>query len=157
MKTRCIVSGVVQRGDEIVLGKKAKGTPPYPDVWHTPGGGAEDQEKAQTLFDAGDFDNEFFHNELKREIREELGLEVRKIKNIIPEFREKPREGETKNKEGEMTHYYFLEYLCEYKEGTLTPGDDLAEARWVRKSDLKDYVLTPPSKEMYRELGWLSE
>ena len=155
MNIRYIVCGIIQNGDQVVLGKKASGVPPYPDVWHTPGGGAENLDLAKKLYDSKDFDNEYFHNELKREMHEELGVEIKNIKNIVPAFRSEPRQAETLNKHGEMTHYYFLEYLCDYAGGELKASDDLAEARWVAKSELKNYKLTPPSEEMYKELGWL--
>ena len=155
MKYRYIVCGIIQRGEEIILGKKAKGVPPYPDVWHTPGGGADDDGVARELYEKGDFNNIYFQNELKREMKEELGVEITNIQNIVPKYRAYPREAETPNKHGEMTHYFFLEYLCDYAGGDLKPSDDLAEAMWVKKVELKNYSLTPPSQEMYRELGWL--
>lgn len=157
MKERYIVAGIVQDGDKIIIGKKAKGRPPYPDVWHTPGGGVEDFERAKQLFDAKDYDNPFFHDELKREIREELGVDITHIHCIVPHYRKIPREAETENKRGEMTHYYFLEYLCDYAGGNLTPADDLAEAKWVDKDMLKNVSLTPPSQEMYHELNWIKD
>lgn len=155
MNTRHIVVGIIQNGNKVILGKKAKGKPPYPDVWHTPGGGTEDQGLTDKIFNNGDFDNEYFHNELKREMREELGVEIKNITNIVPRFRKAPRESETENKEGQMTHYYFLEYLCDYAGGELKPSDDLAEAKWVGRENLKSVNLTPPSRKMYRELGWI--
>ncbi len=155
MNTRYIVCGIIQKGDEIILGKKARGVPPYPDVWHTPGGGADNLELAHELYKKGDFENIYFQNELKRELREELGIEITNIRNIIPRYRSKPRQAKTTDKNGEMTHYYFLEYLCEYVSGNLNPNDDLAEARWIKKNELKNLSLTPPSQEMYQELGWI--
>lgn len=152
---RYIVVGIVQKGDQVVLGKKAKGRPPYPDVWHTPGGGTEDKELSAKLFQEKDFDNEYFHKELKREMKEELGVEINNISNIVPEYRDSPREAETENKDGEMTHYYFLEYFCDFAGGNLVPNDDLAEAKLVDKDKIKTVNLTPPSQEMYRELGWI--
>ncbi|MFA7209078.1 MAG: NUDIX domain-containing protein [Parcubacteria group bacterium] len=155
MDYRYIVCGIVRKGDEIILGKKAKGAAPYPDVWHTPGGGANDFELAQELYAKGDLENIYFKNELRREIKEELGIEIENIRNIVPEYRSEPRQGEAIGKQGEMIHFYFLEYLCDYADGELRPGDDLAEAKWVRKNDLKNIPLTPPSQEMYQELGWI--
>src|SRR3990167_2042845 len=119
MNTRYIVCGIIQDKDNIILGKKAKGRPPYPNVWHTPGGGTDDRNLSEKLFGSKDFDNEYFHQELKREMREELNVEIKNIKNIVPEFRTNPREAETQNKEGVMAHYYFLEYLCDFVGGKL--------------------------------------
>ena len=155
MNKRYIVAGVIQNGDQVVLGKKAKGRPPYPDVWHTPGGGVDDVEKARALFDAGDFDSKYFHLELRRELKEELQIEVKNITCIVPTYRGTPREGDAADREGNPVHFYFLEYLCDYAGGVLAPADDLVEAVWVKKEDLKNCALTPPSKEMYAELGWV--
>lgn len=155
MLERYIVAAVVQDGDKFILGKKAKGRPPYPDVWHTPGGGVDDFEKAKDLYEKGDYDNGFLHEELQREIREELGVEIENIQNIVPKYRSRPRVAEIENKHGEMTRHYFLEYLCDYSSGEMKPNDDLVEAKWVTKDDLTNISLTPPSQEMYKELGWL--
>lgn len=157
VNTRYIVVGIVQDADQVALGKKAKGRPPYPDVWHTPGGGTEDKDLSEKLFQEKDFDNEYFHQELKREMKEELGVEINNIQNIVPEYRDSPREAETENKDGETTHYYFLEYFCDLASGDLVPDDDLAEAKWVKKDELGSVNLTPPSQEMYKELGWLKK
>ncbi len=157
MKKRYIVCGVVQRGDKIVLGKKAQGQPPYPDVWHTPGGGVDDFDRAKDLVEAGKYNDPYLSQELQRELKEELGVSVKNIKCIVPEFRKTIRTGVTKNKHGEMTEYFFLEYLCDYDEKgeDINPSDDLAEAIWVDKNNLNHFSLTPPSEEMYKELGWL--
>jgi hypothetical protein len=48
-----------------------------------------------------------------------------------------------------------LEYICDYSEGEIIPGDDIAEIQWVDRKNLKNISLTPPSIEMYRELGWI--
>ncbi|HUW21473.1 MAG TPA: NUDIX domain-containing protein [Candidatus Bathyarchaeia archaeon] len=155
MKIRYIVCGIIQNGTKIVLGKKAKGEFPYPDVWHTAGGGAEDIKLAKRLYEVGDYDNKYFHSELRRELKEELNIEVTNIKCIVPQYRSQVRQDKTENKKRVMTHYYFLEYLCDYAGGELRPGDDLAEAEWFEKSKLVLVRLTPPSKDLYRELGWI--
>lgn len=155
MDTRIIVCGIVQNGDRIILGKKASARRPYPNVWHTPGGGVDDTNFAAKLIKQGDFNHRYFHRELQRELREELDIEVTKIRSIIPEFRSAPREVKTRNRRGEKTHYIFLEYLCEFRDGKLKAADDLVEVRWVKVKDLFRYKLTPPSQAMYKELQWI--
>ena len=141
--------------DRILLGRKAAGRAPYPDVWHTLGGGVNDFEKAKALLEKGLYDDPYLHSELKRELLEEAGITVKNIRCVIPKFRSKPREAVAKNKNGVETHYVFLEYLCALAGGLATPSSDIAELRWALKKDLKSIALTPPSQDMYRELGWL--
>jgi ADP-ribose pyrophosphatase YjhB (NUDIX family) len=155
METRVVVVGIITRQDEILLGKKAKGRAPYPDVWHTPGGGVENTEKALKLIEEKKFDDPYFHEELQREIKEETGIKITNIRNICPNVREVPREDVTENKNNEPTRYIFLEFLADYLSGDVKASDDLAEVQWAKRKDLGVIPLTPPSQAMYKELGWL--
>lgn len=155
MNKRVIVAGIICRGEEILLGKKTKGQLPYPDVWHILGGGVKDQERAKLLLEHQRYNDFYFCAELRREIEEEASIKIFNLRNICPDYRATPREAVTPNKNGEETHYTFLEYLCEYESGTPTPGDDIAELLWLPISKLAEIQITEPSQEMYRELGWL--
>lgn len=158
MKTRIIVAGIIHNKDKVLLGKKDKGRPPYPNVWHTIGGGINDFEKGIKLIEEQDYDNPYFHEELIRELDEEapnLKIDIEKIKCIIPEFRQTYREDTTIGKDGNPLHMIFLEYFCEYKDGDTTAADDIVKLKWFKKEDLKNTKLTLPSQEMYKELKWL--
>ena len=155
MEKRIIVVGIVLNEAKILLGKKAKGVPPYPDVWHTIGGGVEDYDKALKLVENLQYDDPYLHSELQRELMEEARIKVKNIKNICPNFRKNPRQDIAKNKHGAQVLHIFLEYLCELDSGEPIAGSDIAELMWARKEDLKNIQLTKPSKEMYKELGWI--
>ena len=154
---RIIVCGIVCNNDKILLGKKEKGVPPYPDVWHTLGGGVKNINKAEQLLLNNKYNEQYFLNELKRELEEEAGIKINNPLNICPKYRKNPREAITENKYGNKTQYIFLEYLCDLdlSNGDGRPGDDIAELQWVKIENLKKTKLTPPSYEMYQELGWL--
>ena len=154
---RIIVCGIVCNNDKILLGKKEKGVPPYPDVWHTLGGGVKNINKAEQLLINNKYNERYFLNELKRELKEEAGIKISNPINICPKYRKNPREAITENKYGNETQYIFLEYLCDLdlSNGDGRSGDDIAELQWVKRVNLKKTKLTPPSQEMYQELGWL--
>lgn len=152
---RIIVVGIVMDCSKLLFGKKASGLPPYPDVWHTLGGGVENFAKAQHLLDQQKYDDSYFHAELRRELKEEAQIEVGDIKNICPQYRLAPREAVAKNKHEIETHYIFLEYICKLEKGPAIPGSDIAELRWAERKELSSVTMTPPSKEMYKELGWM--
>jgi 8-oxo-dGTP pyrophosphatase MutT (NUDIX family) len=154
---RIIVCGVVCNNEKVLLGRKAKGAPPYPDLWHTPGGGVKDFNKAKDLLLHKKYNDNYFLKELEREIKEETNIKIKNLINICPRYRENPREAVTNDKNGIETHYVFLEYLCDLDSNNkdIKPGDDIAELQWVKKTDLKKIKLTPPSFKMYEELGWL--
>lgn len=157
MEKRIIVCGIVCNNNEVLLGRKSKGRPPYPDVWHTLGGGVSDNDKATQLLDARCYDDLYFHDELRRELKEEAGIKILDPRNICPKYRDKPREAVTKNKHGIETCYTFLEFLCNLdpRGGIGQPGDDIVELQWIKKENLKKVQLTSPSQKMYQELGWL--
>jgi len=155
IKTRYIVSAIIQDGDKILLGKKAKGQPPYPDVWHLPGGGIDDQILGKNLWDTQDYDNPYLHYEVQREITEEVGIKVKNICSIVPGLIPKPAEDRAQNKHGELTHYFFLVYTCDFDSGVIHPASDLAELKWIEKDNLKNIALTPPSLQLFTELKWL--
>lgn len=155
METRIIVVAVICDKNKILLGKKSKRRPPYPDVWHTLGGGVIDFRKALDLIEKKLFDHQYFYDELRREIREEANIEIKNIKSIYPKYRATPREAITENKKGIKTHYVFLEYICDFAKGDFAPGDDIAKLLWINRDKLETIKLTPPSIEMYHELGWI--
>ncbi|MBT4277171.1 NUDIX domain-containing protein [Candidatus Falkowbacteria bacterium] len=156
-KKRIIVCGIVYSNNKVLLGRKAKGVPPYPDVWHTLGGGVKDTDKAEQLLLNNTYNASYFLEELRRELAEEAGIKINNSTNICPKYRDNPREAIAANKDGDETKYIFLEYLCELDLSSSDgrPGDDIAELQWVEKKDLRNIKLTPPSQEMYQELGWM--
>ncbi len=155
MNKRIIVSAVIQKWNHVLIGRKAKWQPPYPDVWHTLGWWIDDLAKWLLLLTSKDYDNSYFHDELKREIQEEAHISIWNIENICPKFRWIPREAITKNKHWVEMHYIFLEYLCDYSIGNEKPWDDIVQLQRIQHDDLKNISLTPPSLEMYKELWWI--
>ena len=139
MKTRVIVSAVIENSKgEISIGRKPSNQGVYLDAWHLPGGGIN---KGETLEEG-----------LKREVKEETGLDITDIEPII--FSDgvamKHKDGET-----EKVYMIFHDFKCLSKTDNFTPNDDLENLKWVAKSEIKDYNLTPPSKFLFKFLGWI--
>ncbi len=44
MKTRVIVSAVIEKDQDLLFGKKKKDIGPYPNTWHLIGGGVNEGE-----------------------------------------------------------------------------------------------------------------
>lgn len=146
-KNRTIVSAVlVSKDKKILLGKVREGGV-YPDCWHIPGGGVDENEDKETA--------------LVREIREEVGLN---IKNNSMELLSDSDTGEaikTDKHSGEewlvkMSFNVYQVSLEDYADDIqISLNDDLREYQWVSIQDLKNYKHTPPSKKLFRGLGWL--
>lgn len=134
MKSRVVVVGLIEKDGKYLLGQKAKDAMPYPNTWHIPGGGVRLEE--ESLKDA-----------LRREIKEETGIEIKNIQPLA--F----GEDEEQNKFGEMTHYLFLQYKAEYSSGEAVASDDMAIIEWFSKPELKELNLNRPSAKLFKKLG----
>lgn len=122
MKCRIIVAAVIEKNGEFLFGKKAAGVGPFPDKWLILGGGV-------------DLEHETLEEGLKREIREEAGIEITNIKHVI--FYDGAHE-----KKGEMVYHIFLNFTADYLSGEVKPGDDIEALQWVKKKDLENFTNT---------------
>lgn len=104
------VVGIVEGGGKILLGKKTNIEHILSGAWHIPGGKVEDGESEEQA--------------IKREIKEEAGIEIKVIK-----FFDGTSDA-TKN-----TNIRW--YLCQALTHNLKPGDDLAEVKFVHKRKVR--------------------
>ncbi len=116
MRIRIIVSALIEKDGRFLFGRKAPGVGPYPDQWLIIGGGLE--EKDETIEEA-----------LKREVREETGLEIKNVQPVL--FDEDRRE-----KKGEMIHQIFLTFKADWLSGEPQAGDDIVSLQWIKREEL---------------------
>ncbi|MEV4220989.1 NUDIX domain-containing protein [Nonomuraea sp. NPDC049725] len=95
-------------------------------LWATPGGGVDPDERPEDA--------------VVRELREELGIEVR-VRALIgahggPDFR-------VLYPNGHQVAYVIITYACAIVSGTPTPdGDEITDARWVTEPELAGLRMT---------------
>ena len=116
------VGAVVIEAGRVLLVERGK--EPHKGMWSLPGGVLELGER---LADG-----------LRREIREETGLEVRVLEVVEVFERILPDAGGRTE-----YHYVLIDYLCERIGGELRPGDDVRCAVWVEPARLGEYHITP--------------
>jgi len=130
MNTRLIVAAVIEKEDNILLCRKPKDIGPYPNTWNILGGGVNTE--SETLMEA-----------VEREVKEETNLEIDNIRPV--HF----GEDTTENWHNDLTHFIFLIFRCQYKDGTLKPGDDISVAEWVKKSEVMAFNLNMPTRKLF--------
>ena len=117
--------------DKLLLIKRA--AEPSKGKWSVPGGSVEWGESLEEA--------------LKREVREETGLEI-EVEKVAGVF-DLLIQGE----DGIQYHYVIIDYFAHPTGGTLAPGDDAAEARWVPVEELDGYELTDHLRGRLKEMG----
>ena len=115
------VGAILIRGDRILMARRGK--IPMKGWWSLPGGALETGE----LLEDG----------IRREVREETGLEVKPV-GMFQIFERIMRDSA-----GAVEyHYVLVDYRCRIVGGTLQAGDDVAEVAWVRRRDLAALEIT---------------
>ena len=115
------VGAILLNRDRILMAQRGK--EPLKGLWSLPGGALETGE---SLADA-----------VRREVREETGLEIRPL-GVLEVFERILRDT---NGEPEY-HYVLIDYLCRITGGTLCAGDDACRVEWVPRSQLGKLPIT---------------
>lgn len=140
MRQRVNVVAIIHNSkDEILLCKQTQ-TGVYPGQWSIPGGGVEEGEGLEGA--------------LRREVREEVSLEIDEIRPFI--FGDDIRDKQGKDGVVETIHMIYLLFDCwvvNLKEVVL--NDELEEYAWVAIKRLKDFDLNSATIKAFTQKGWL--
>jgi len=123
---------------EILLGKRSKNHPFYPGLWCLPGGIIEFGE---TLEQA-----------IKREVKEEIGVKIKIIKNSKKVYEYLPIKGKYSKKKFKM-HGYTLAIKCKMISGKPKPLDETSEVKWFKPSEIKKMKLAYNHNKILVEEG----
>lgn len=123
------VGALIFRRNSILLVER--GRQPLKGQWSLPGGVLETGE---TLADG-----------IRREVREETGLEVRPL--FVHEIFERIMQDAAG---GAEYHYVLVDYVCKVVSGDLLPADDVSRVAWVPRKKLAEYPLTAGTLEVIK-------
>lgn len=147
---RDIVSALIFSKDrKLFQGKKdPKYGGVYSDYWHIPGGGikkGEDKKKA-----------------VMRETREETGIDISKYPiELVDDSGSGESEKIVKSTNERILcrmHFNVYKVVISDKKADeikVKPGSDLDSFRWINLEDIKKGEITPPSRELFKRLGYI--
>ena len=119
-----VVPLVSNQSGELLLCKMPADRGVFPGKWSLPGGGVED--------------GELIEEALRREVREELGIEIDQIESLF--FRDllhtKVRDGAS-----ELIYMVFLVFACRAVGTEIDLSEEFDEYAWVASGQLAEYGL----------------
>jgi mutator protein MutT len=115
------VGAIIEEGGRVLLVER--GQEPQKGTWSLPGG----------VVEAG----EYLKDAIRREVREETGLEIDPLR--VAEVFERIMPDPAGRAE---YHYVLIDYLCKVKSGELQASSDAARAEWVPRAALRSYRIT---------------
>ncbi|MDD2225304.1 MAG: NUDIX domain-containing protein [Candidatus Shapirobacteria bacterium] len=110
------VTGIVKKGDEYLLARRSFNDLQAGGQWSFPGGKLDDE-----------IGKDIIENALKREIMEEVGLEIEDHIEFIYNDGFVRISGH---------HVIMMTFLCYYKSGEAQPLEDQEEIRWLTLSEM---------------------
>lgn len=112
---------------QVLIQKRSKDEDIFPGMWGIPGGTIEMKDVS-------------VRNALKREVREEVMIEIDDIEffreNIVAK---------------EIYGVVYLVFISKYASGKAGFSQEVEEIRWVKKTEIDNYNFTPTTKEIIKE------
>jgi len=142
-----VAAVIVSKDKKILVGKKnTKKGGVYIDCWHIPGGGIKTNEDSIQA--------------LKREILEEVGINIKTYPTKLLDNTGQGHSKRTIKNETVLVKMHFIVYQVNIEDQEsdkiqITLNDDLSEYKWVSINKLGSIKLTPPSIQLFTKLGYL--
>jgi 8-oxo-dGTP pyrophosphatase MutT (NUDIX family) len=128
---RVIVTAIIHREGKYLLLQRSSNKKAFPSKWTVPGGGLEVKDYINLPKTTSDHWYFTLENSLRREIKEETGLEVGKLEYLCDMTFIRP----------EGIPSIILSFYCEWKKGKVRLDDENVDFAWVDLKEAEDYDL----------------
>lgn len=126
-------TGIIVKNGKYLITKRSLKKKAFPGMWTVPGGGLELDDYINTPKTTSDHWYFAAENSLRREIKEEVNLEVGKLEYLLSIAFVRP----------DGIPVLILSYYCDYKSGEVKLDEDSIDYVWVTLEEAKNYDLVP--------------
>ena len=120
---RIVLAAAIFREGKVLLGKRSEDEDVLPGYWGLPGGNLSTIGNIQDIFE----------KELKREIMEEIGVEIKNIRYLESHSHEK--------------QVINISFIVDIESGKPQALDETEEVKWFTLEEVKELKLTPHTIE----------
>ena len=137
MQTKALIIAIIENENgDVLMRKKPDGSPPYTQTWY--------------LFGADFVPGGDVSELLRAHVRKQTGIDCEILKRL-------GWDDEVKHDlDGIEKQFIYLDTLCRYVSGELTPSEGIEKLEWVSRAKLADYDLVPPSRKLFKQIGYIA-
>jgi 8-oxo-dGTP pyrophosphatase MutT (NUDIX family) len=128
---RITATAVIHKDGKFLITKRSPHKKVFPGKWTVPGGGLSIDDYIHTPPTYGDIWYSALENALRREIREEVGLEVGKLEYLLDLTFIRP----------DNIPVITLSFHAPYKSGEIVLDEDSTEFAWINADEARNYDL----------------
>ncbi len=125
------VTGIVVKDGKFLITKRSENEKAFPGKWTVPGGKMQRADYVLKPKNAGGLWYEVAEDVMRREIKEEVNLDVHNIRYVTSIAYERP----------DGHHCVILSYACDHKSGDVKLCPALTGHAWVSLEEAKKYDL----------------
>ncbi len=127
---RIALTAIIHKDGKYLITKRSLKKKAFPGMWTVPGGGLEIDDYVNEPKTTSEHWYGALENALRREIKEEVGLEVGEFTYLL----------DITYLRGDVP-VVILSYYCPYKSGEVTLDEDSIDFAWVTYDEAKSYDL----------------
>lgn len=131
------VTGIVVKDGKYLIAKRSDKEKAFPGYWTVPGGRLEQEDYINKPKDTGDAWYNVLENVLAREIKEEMGINIKNTNYLLSLVFMRP----------DNIPVNVISMYCDYDSGDIKLSDELVDYKWVSVDELKDYQLISGIRE----------
>jgi 8-oxo-dGTP diphosphatase len=132
-----VVTGIIIKDGKFLIVKRSPKEKAFPSLWTVPGGKLRKGDYTKTLKDTSDHWYNVLEKLLRREVEEEVGLNIKNIRYLLSLVYIRLDDWPT----------IVISLYCDYAGGEIKLSPELTDYAWVSASELKDFKLVAGLRE----------